>query len=136
MSDVYLGGPIMFVEKSLAMDWRHTARDILHNHSISVFDPMDIPHDGDSASIVKRDLLEVEEAKCLLVNASIEVPSWGTPMETFYAYRLGRAVVAFVGDAVVSPWLEYHSDVIVKTLTGAVLEINKMKRLNSWGYQR
>lgn len=51
-------------------------------------------------------------------------PSVGTAMEVFYAWTLGKPVVLWCApDAVLSPWLRYHSTSIVHSLDDAVTKI-------------
>lgn len=67
------------------------------------------------------DLDKRDVRNCDVVVASCPKPSVGTSMEVFYAWTLGKPVVAVVPDnAPVSPWLRYHSTKIVQTFKDAL----------------
>lgn len=69
--------------------------------------------------IVELDKVDVEE--CDVVLANCPKPSVGTSMEVFYAHQLGKVVVSIVPKKVkASPWLIYHSTVLVESMAEAV----------------
>jgi len=69
--------------------------------------------------IVELDKLDVEE--CDVVLANCPKPSVGTSMEVFYAHQLGKTVVSIVPEKEkASPWLNYHSTVLVESMADAV----------------
>lgn len=80
--------------------------------------------------IVAGDLEDIKSSMFVLVNATR--PSWGTAMELVYAKTMtpiGRCVVAFVGDARVSPWLRSHCTDIVRTVEEGCERINARAHL-------
>lgn len=118
---VYLCGGINALSDADAKDWREYAKERLGVENC--IDPMRRDYRGiedqNVDAIVTEDLRDIDQSKILLVNATR--PSWGTAMEVFYAHQKRKAIVAFVGDSRVSPWLRYHCDnLIVETLKEAV----------------
>jgi hypothetical protein len=122
---VYLCGGINGLSDSDCRDWREVAKGLLRTETL---DPMRRDYRGkedDSvASIVQGDLEDIAQCRFILVNATR--PSWGTAMEMVYAYLEGSTIVAFVGDARISPWLRYHSTAITITVEEAVAQINAL----------
>lgn len=120
---IYLAGPINGCTDAEAMAWRTEATASLAG-AYRVLNPMRRDYRGreaeNAAAIVEGDLADIRAADVILVNASR--PSWGTAMELVYARQAGKWIVAF-GTAAPSPWLAYHADVLVPTLTDAVREI-------------
>lgn len=121
----YLCGCINGLSDSECRDWREVAKELLKTETL---DPMRRDYRGKEDEsvdeIVKGDLDDIAASTFMLVNATR--PSWGTAMEIVYAcegQRLG--IVAFVGDARVSPWLRYHCDQIFRTVEEAVAFINE-----------
>jgi nucleoside 2-deoxyribosyltransferase len=102
--------------------WRAKATSVLQGN---VIDPMRRDHRGREAvnvkGLVDADLDDIATCDAVLVNATR--PSWGTAMEIVYARQSGKFIVAFFGDGDVSPWLLYHCDVLVKSLSRALFEI-------------
>lgn len=120
----YLCGGINGLSDAECRDWREIAKERLLTETL---DPMRRDYRGKEDEsvdeIVRGDLEDIEQSQFVLVNATR--PSWGTAMEIVYAYQGQRAtIVAFVGDARVSPWLRYHCDSIHKTVEKAVADIN------------
>jgi nucleoside 2-deoxyribosyltransferase len=115
---VYLCGPINGCTDSEATIWREIVKLDFPN----AIDPMVRDYRGreheDYREIVDLDKRDVRNADAILVNYS--KPSVGTSMEVFYAWTLGKPVIVWCSaDAVISPWLRYHSTAIVHTLDGA-----------------
>lgn len=73
--------------------------------------------------IVLGDLVDIQQSHFILVNATR--PSWGTAMEVHDAASRGLPVIAWVGEARVSPWLRYFCKEIHATLEAAVASINQ-----------
>lgn len=123
MKRTYLCGGINGLLDSDCRDWREIAKQQLITETI---DPMRRDYRGieDQSvnQIVMGDLKDIKDSGFVLVNAT--KPSWGTAMEIVYACGERLKIVAFVGDARVSPWLRYHCDSIVKTIEEAVEIIN------------
>lgn len=121
---VYLCGPINGCTDAEANDWRAAAK----RHFPLAIDPMVRDYRGKEAEhyreIVDLDKRDVRAADVILVN--YDRPSVGTSMEVFYAWTLGKPVVLWCPPyAVISPWLRYHSTVIVHSLSEAVAAVQR-----------
>lgn len=116
---VYLAGPINGCTDAQANDWRDLATAALPG--CDVLNPMRRDYRGHEtehvAELVEADIVDVLSADVVLVNATR--PSWGTAMELVYARDYGVRVVAFGADKP-SPWLLYHADEVLPTLTDAL----------------
>lgn len=126
----YLCGGINGLSDAQCKDWREVAKSLLKTDTL---DPMRRYYRGredESANeIVLGDLEDIKASHYILVNATR--PSWGTAMEIVYAKTLGghvRCVVAFVGDARVSPWLRTHCTHVATTVEEACQYINDAAR--------
>ena len=121
---IYLCGGINGLSDADCRDWREVAKSLLTGETL---DPMRRDYRGreDESvdAIVREDLEDIHASFYVLVNATR--PSWGTAMEIAYAYTMRRPIVAFVGEAPVSPWLRYHCGAIFKTLEEATAHINR-----------
>jgi nucleoside 2-deoxyribosyltransferase len=120
----YLCGGINGLSDAECRDWRAVAEELLKGDTI---DPMRRDYRGKEDEsvneIVRGDLADIHTADWVLVNATR--PSWGTAMEIVYAYRMRKPIVAFVGEAPISPWLRHHCGLICKTVEEAVAHINQ-----------
>ena len=118
---VYLAGPINGCTDEEANDWRSEATELLKPHRVA--DPMVRDYRGKElgnvAAIVDEDKRDISFSSAVL--AYCPTPSVGTSMEIFYAWDLGLSVATVVPNGVaVSPWLSYHSSIIVATVSEAV----------------
>jgi len=96
------------------MDWRERAkRDI---PEIEWVDPMARDYRGRESEnvreIVESDIADI--ASCDIIFVWAERPSWGTAMEIVYARQAGKRIVTYCSGRI-SPWLQYHSSVVVNT---------------------
>ena len=74
--------------------------------------------------LVEADLEEIRSSDAVLANCW--KPSWGTPMEVFYAHRvLGLPVVVIAPDRV-SPWLKVNSRQVTGTVAEAVTYLEQI----------
>jgi len=116
MKTVYLCGPINGCTDAECNDWRSFAKE----QCWKTIDPMKRDYRGREAEsyreIVELDKLDVRA--CDVVLANCPKPSVGTSMEIFYAWQIGRPVVAVV-EGSVSPWLRYHATKICSTVKEA-----------------
>lgn len=129
---IYLCGPINGCTDSEANDWRSAVKE----HFADCIDPMVRDYRGKEAEsyreIVDLDKADVRRASIILVN--YDKPSVGTAMEVFYAWTLGKPVIVWckVG-AVISPWLRYHSTVIVHSLSDVISAVGRCSPSTSTG---
>lgn len=149
---VYLAGGINGLSDSDATDWREEVKHLLPRE-IGVLDPMSRDYRGKEdesvKAIVEGDLADIKQ--CEAVVAHCPRPSWGTAMEIHWVATLGRRVTVECGGndyepstqktlgvrrvvavvpegAAVSPWLRWHVDVVVPTLTEAVAQIESWSK--------
>lgn len=115
---VYLCGPINGCTDEECKDWREAAKTRLPD----TLDPMRRDYRGKEAEsyreIVELDKRDVEASNVVLVN--YDKPSVGTSMEVLWAWLKETPVVVVCNaDAVISPWLRYHSTKIVHSFDEA-----------------
>lgn len=119
---VYLAGPMAGCTDEEMMGWRKQATVILGQEM--VLDPTvrdyrgiwETP--GQLKFLVEADKGEIDEADVVL--AFCPKPSYGTVMEILYAWERGKAVVVILPPgALNSPWLRYHSHIILATVEEA-----------------
>lgn len=125
---IYLCGPINGCSDSECNSWRDEAR----LHFSDTLDPMRRDYrgrEGDCVNeIVELDKKDVDD--CDIVLANCPKPSYGTSMEIMYAYMTGKSVVSVVPDlAKTSPWLIYHSTVVIESLEDAFKSIEALEWL-------
>ena len=118
MAKVYLCGPINGCTDNEAKNWREAAKLRLPD----TLDPMKRDYRGREAEcyreIVELDKRDVEDSDIVLVN--YDKPSVGTSMEILHAWLHGIPVIVVCRpDAVISPWLRYHSTKIVYSFDAA-----------------
>jgi nucleoside 2-deoxyribosyltransferase len=120
----YLCGGINGLSDTDCRDWRTAAKALLDGETL---DPMRRDYRGredDSVrEIVEGDIADIRASDVVLVNAIR--PSWGTAMEVFFAHSIGKPVIAWSGDARISPWLRYHCVEIHPALGAAVDAVNR-----------
>lgn len=123
---VYLAGPINGCTDTEAHGWRDDFMASLPQ--LKFLDPMVRDYRGredESVNeIVESDLSDIDE--CDIFLAYCWQVSWGTGMEILYAYRTAKPVVLIVPEGQrISPWLRYHSHLIVGTLAEAGVALMK-----------
>lgn len=102
---VYLAGPHMDDQ------FRAAATELLEGQGVTILDPIKArdfrgKEIANEADIVAGDLADI--VACDAVFGKYSIPGWGTGMETWFAYSIGRPVIAYVGkEARVSPWVAY-----------------------------
>ncbi len=117
---VYLSGPMDNVSEEEGKGWRGDAKGLLHEHGITASDPYDFEQDIDTPKLlVKTDLSYIIQCHGMIINASQNIVTWGSPMEVLWAHQNGIINVAFTGTLHPSPWLSTHST-ITQTLDQAV----------------
>lgn len=124
----YLCGGINGLSDADCRDWREVAKTQLVGATL---DPMRRDYRGkedDSVrEIVEGDIADIRASDVVLVNATRA--SWGTAMEVFFAHSIGKRVVAWVGDARISPWLRYHCVSVHVSFADAVAAVNAGARM-------
>lgn len=122
---VYLCGPINGCTDEECKDWRAYAATHLVAATV---DPMVRDYRGHEdeavAEIVENDKADIDGCAYLLVN--YVKPSVGTSMEILYAWERAKAVVVVAPPGTsISPWLRYHSTIILPTFAAAVAYLNE-----------
>lgn len=123
----YLAGPINGCTDAEARDWRaYVAQRLIGD----AYDPMVRDYRGRelepgiAAEIVENDKADIDACDAVLVY--YEKPSVGTSMEVLYAWQAGKHVVIVdVSGKPLSPWLVYHSHVVVSSLEKAIRHLNQ-----------
>lgn len=123
---LYLCGPINGCTDEEAKNWREAVKAIWHWETI---DPMRRDYRGKESEsvneIVELDKIDIARCDALIVN--YDKPSVGTSMEVLWAFERGKIVVVVARkEAVISPWLRYHSHAIVHDFKSATLLIREM----------
>lgn len=116
---VYLCGPINGCTDAECNDWREYAKKHLNN----TIDPMKRDYRGKEGNSYREivDLDKIDVRSCDIILANCPTPSVGTSMEVFYAWTLGKPVVAVVPTGgKVSPWLRYHTTKVCETMRDAI----------------
>jgi nucleoside 2-deoxyribosyltransferase len=117
---IYLCGPINGCTDEVCRDWREWVKA---NYAGPTIDPMRRDYRGIEAAkfreIVELDKVDVAQADVVLVN--YEKPSVGTSMEIIWAWERGKIVVVVARFGTnISPWLRYHSHLIVHSFEDAL----------------
>jgi hypothetical protein len=115
---VYLCGPINGCTDAGCKDWREASK----MHYPQSIDPMARDYRGREdecfKEIVELDKLDVLLADVILVN--YDRPSVGASMEILFAWQSHKPVVIVADrEARISPWLRYHSTVILHSFKEA-----------------
>lgn len=125
MKTVYLCGAINGKTDAECKDWRAEATRLLGGAGFTLLDPMRRDYRGREdecyAEIVSGDLDDIDKSDFLLVNAA--APSWGTAMEVYHAYTIGKKVVVFTDATRVSPWLRQCAHSICGSLERACMVV-------------
>jgi nucleoside 2-deoxyribosyltransferase len=122
---VYLAGPIFKVEDPAT--WRSAVATALAVNWEAV-DPIAL-----EASIEEPDKLVATDLRairqCHAMFARVDVPSWGTAMEIFFAASIGIPVIGWRpgSDGPDSPWLKHHTREIYRSFAEAVVQVGMIK---------
>lgn len=126
MTTIYLAGPINGATDAEAHYWRDQL--IRENPGFDFLDPMVRDYRGreDEAveEIVNNDKADILSSDFVI--AYCPKPSVGTSMEVYYAWeKLGpdRVLVVVPEGAPVSPWLRYHSAIVVQSTAAAMAHV-------------
>ena len=123
---VYLAGPIFDCTDAECRDWREYATEKLDCRTV---DPMRRDYRGveeeSVVEIVELDKLDIIGVDYVLVNyGDIPPGSVGTAMEILFAWEQHKPVIIVTSQSKVSPWLTYHSYLILGSLDAAIVYIN------------
>lgn len=133
----YLAGPMAGCDDEQANGWRDYATTKLISTNYRVLSPMVRDYRGVSLSehpeqtkiIVEGDKGDIDQCDILLANCTF--PSVGTSMEIIYAWENDKTVVIVHGGEP-SPWLVYHSHLVVNTLDLALENLDLALKVKVW----
>jgi hypothetical protein len=117
---LYLCGPINGCTDHEAKDWREGVKSAWAG---SCIDPMKRDYRGKELESFREivELDKIDVARCDVVLVNYDKPSVGTSMEILFAWQIGKMVVTVArSDAVISPWLRYHSHHIAPSFVDAL----------------
>lgn len=139
MLTVYLAGPIAGCTDEENHGWRNVVKEALGTEVIFL-DPTDRDYRGydrftgaglmqeeDCTKLVEDDIADIKNCDVVLANAW--KTSTGTSMEFVYANLiLNKKVIAVCPGPYISPWIQYHSDWVVKNVNEAIHRLRKLVR--------
>lgn len=115
----YLAGGINGLTDDQATTWRERMKEL--SPEVEWLDPMRRDYRGredESVNeIVLGDYVDIDSSDFVIANCVR--PSWGTGMEIHYAFMVKPAVAIVSAGQPVSPWLRYHTTLVVNTLEEA-----------------
>ncbi|MCW4008152.1 MAG: nucleoside 2-deoxyribosyltransferase [Candidatus Bathyarchaeota archaeon] len=121
---VFISGPILGMENE--QGYRDVITKICVKLGLDVIDPWrreKILYKGDEKcwwdnvpayGFIQRDLDDIDRSDIII--AYLPKLSAGACMELFYAKRKGKQVIVVSEMEHLSPWIKYHSDMIIKRL--------------------
>lgn len=121
---VYLCGPIHGLNDQDCRFWRNKAKELLGAKNIMCVDPMSNDNRGREGKFGSQ-LVELDKKwimSCDTILANCWTPSYGTAMEVHFAWQQHKKVVVVTNHT--SPWLHYHSSIIVPTIEDAIDQLN------------
>ena len=122
MKKLFISGPILGMEKQ--QDYRKTITSICQPLGIEVIDPWKrerVIYNGTEEcwwdkvptfDFVQRDLDDAD--RCDIMVVYLPILSAGACMEMFYAKRNGKTIIVVSPIKCLSPWIVFHSDVIIE----------------------
>ncbi len=123
---VFISGPIIGMEKQ--QYYRKTITDIACKLGYEIIDPWKrerVLYNGNEEcwwdkvpvfDFVQRDLDDAD--RCDIMVVYLPILSAGACMEMFYAKRKGKKIIVVSEMECLSPWIVFHSDVIIKGFNG------------------
>ncbi len=127
---IYLAGPI-FGTTEEDQKWRQYVKKDLSARGYKVIDPLELrdyrgQEKEKAFEIVEKDLKDLKKSDILLIYAP--KPSWGTAMEAVYAYLQSKQIITVAPEKEISPWLKYHTDILVSSFEEMLKVLEKIKR--------
>ncbi len=127
---IYLAGPI-FGTTEEDQKWRQYVKKDLSARGYKVIDPLELrdyrgQEKEKAFEIVEKDLKDLKKSDILLIYAP--KPSWGTAMEVVYAYLQSKQIITVAPEKEISPWLKYHTDILVSSFEEMLKVLEKIKR--------
>lgn len=127
---IYLAGPI-FGTTEEDQKWRQYVKKDLSARGYKVIDPLELrdyrgQEKEKAFEIVEKDLKDLKKSDILLIYAP--KPSWGTAMEAVYAYLQSKQIITVAPEKEISPWLKYHTDILVSSFEEMLKVSEKIKR--------
>lgn len=122
---VFISGPILGMEKQ--QDYRKTVTEIAEKLELEIIDPWKrerVLYNGTEEcwwdkvptfDFVQRDLDDAD--RCDIMVVYLPILSAGACMEMFYAKRKGKKVIVVSENKCLSPWIVFHSDMIIRDFT-------------------
>lgn len=127
---IYLAGPIAGCSDAENHDWRNTVKLALGGKYLFL-DPTDRDYRGydrhtgaglmqveDCTKLVEDDIVDIKKSDIVL--AHTWKTSTGTSMEFVYARQFNKFILAICPNEYVSPWIQYHTDYVVRSLDQAI----------------
>ncbi len=126
---IYLAGPV-FNTSDEDQKWRQYFKKEILAKGFEVIDPLELRdyrglEEEKMVEIVEKDLKDLKKSDILLIYAP--KPSWGTAMEIVYAYLQSKQIITVAPEKEISPWLKYHSDLIVFSFEELLEVLEKIK---------
>lgn len=130
----FISGPILGMETD--QGYRKTISEICEKMGFDVIDPWHREkslYKGDeqwwwpnvpASGFVQRDLEDAE--RCDIMIVYLPKLSAGACMELFYAKRKGKKVIVVSEMKSLSPWIEIHSDIIIKNFDALEDSLKKL----------
>jgi hypothetical protein len=120
---VFISGPIIGMEKQ--QDYRIVVTEVATKLGFDIIDPWKrerVIYNGTEEcwwdkvpafDFVQRDLDDAD--RCDVMVVYLPILSAGACMEMFYAKRKGKNVIVVSPLPCLSPWIVFHSDIIIKS---------------------
>ncbi len=127
---IYLSGPV-FNTSDEDQKWRQYIKKEILAKGFEVIDPLELRdyrglEEEKMVEIVEKDLKDLKKSDILLIYAP--KPSWGTAMEIVYAYLQSKQIITVAPEKEISPWLKYHTDILVSSFKELLEVLEKIKQ--------
>lgn len=127
---IYLAGPV-FNTSDEDQKWRQYIKKEILAKGFEVIDPLELRdyrglEEEKMVEIVEKDLKDLKKSDILLIYAP--KPSWGTAMEIVYAYLQSKQIITVAPEKEISPWLKYHTDILVSSFKELLEVLEKIKQ--------